>query len=187
MHFRHELLLVMAFECYESDQQISEILNKIDEVVMGMKTDLQLLQLNSHFRQLKLSLLRRPSQITNTVTGKKKPMSWNGSRDVFLSLYKLDNCPLFFQGLKWYFNFKGAVQIDFFLRDGVRICQLMNKIKAESINKQDIITGNIEAHKNNIQHFIEAAGKYGVPDKYLFQVKWKYFIEKVKTCEQLQG
>ena len=59
----------------------------------------------------------------------------------------------------------------------------MNKIKGDSINKQDIITGNIEAHKNNIQLFIEAAAKYGVPEKYLFQV----MEDKVKIFEQSQG
>ena len=71
--------------------------------------------------------------------------------------------------LKHYLIFKGAVQIDFFLRDGVRICQLMNKIKENSINKQEIITGNIDAHRGNIQAFIKAARTYGVPDKYLFE------------------
>ena len=71
--------------------------------------------------------------------------------------------------LKHYLIFKGAVQIDFFLRDGIRICQLMNKIKENSINKQEIITGNIDAHRGNIQAFIKAARTYGVPDKYLFE------------------
>ena len=74
-----------------------------------------------------------------------------------------------------YLNFKGAVQIDFFLRDGVRICQLMNKIKENSINKQEIITGNIDAHRANIQAFIKAARTYGVPDKYLFEAGDKIF------------
>ena len=45
----------------------------------------------------------------------------------------------------------------------------MNKIKENSINKQEIITGNIDAHRGNIQAFIKAARTYGVPDKYLFE------------------
>ena len=76
---------------------------------------------------------------------------------------------------QFHFNFKGAVQIDFFLRDGVRICQLMNKIKENSINRQEIITGNIDAHRANIQAFIKAARTYGVPDKYLFEAGDKIF------------
>ena len=67
------------------------------------------------------------------------------------------------------------MQIDFFLRDGIRICQLMNKIKENSINKQDIITGNVEAHRGNIQAFLRAAHTYGVPNKYLFEAGDKIF------------
>ena len=66
---------------------------------------------------------------------------------------------------------KGAVQIDFYLRDGVRICQLMNRIKENSINKHEIVTGNIEAHRQNIQLFLTAVKSYGVPTKYLFEVR----------------
>ena len=65
---------------------------------------------------------------------------------------------------------QGSVQIDFFLRDGVRICQLINKIKEGAINKADIVTGTTEANRANIVHFLRAAGDYGVPAKYLFEV-----------------
>ena len=51
----------------------------------------------------------------------------------------------------------------------------MNKIKENSINKQEIITGNIDAHRGNIQAFIKAARTYGVPDKYLFEAGDKIF------------
>ena len=51
----------------------------------------------------------------------------------------------------------------------------MNKIKENSINKQEIITGNIDAHRGNIQAFIKAARTYGVPDKYLFEASDKIF------------
>lgn len=51
----------------------------------------------------------------------------------------------------------------------------MNKIKENSINKQEIITGNIDAHRANIQAFIKAARTYGVPDKYLFEAGDKIF------------
>ena len=78
---------------------------------------------------------------------------------------------------------QGSVQIDFFLRDGVRICQLINKIKENSISKHEIITGNIDAHRKNIQHFLKAAGGYGIPDKYLFEVETKLSLNHVKKSK----
>ena len=68
-------------------------------------------------------------------------------------------------------HMQGGVQIDLFLRDGVKICQLMNKIKEGAIKKDSIMAGTTEAKKNNIHLFLEAATAYGVPTKYLFEVK----------------
>ena len=68
-------------------------------------------------------------------------------------------------------QFQGAVQIDLFLRDGVKICQLMNKIHEGAIKKHSIMAGTTEARKNNINLFLEAVRAYGVPSKYLFEVR----------------
>ena len=46
----------------------------------------------------------------------------------------------------------------------------MNKIKEGAINKSDIVTGTTEANRTNIVNFLKAAGDYGVPAKYLFEV-----------------
>ena len=46
----------------------------------------------------------------------------------------------------------------------------MNKIKEGAINKSDIVTGTAEANRTNIVNFLRAAGDYGVPAKYLFEV-----------------
>merc|ERR1719300_1565828 len=47
----------------------------------------------------------------------------------------------------------------------------MNKIKEGAINKSDIVTGTTEANRTNIVNFLRAAGEYGVPAKYLFEVE----------------
>jgi len=65
---------------------------------------------------------------------------------------------------------QGSVQIDLFLRDGVKICQLINRIKEDSIKSHNIMAGTTEARKNNIQLFLHAVLAYGVPSKYLFEV-----------------
>merc|ERR1712130_26711 len=123
----------MAFACYESEEQVEEILKRLDEV------------LSVEFSEEEVTeYLHRDKQKEATV------LEW---------IAKVIQEPL-----------QGSVQIDFFLRDGVRICQLINKIKENSISKQEIITGNIEAHRKNIQQFLKAAGRYGVPEKYLFEV-----------------
>ena len=47
---------------------------------------------------------------------------------------------------------------------------MMNKIQEGIISKSQILTGTIEANRTNITHFLKAAGDYGVPAKYLFEV-----------------
>ena len=154
-------------------------------LVMGMKTDSAITSIKFAFQAVEIEFAEEAESNYQHRDKQKETnvLEWIARCILEPLQVRLMNYTFSIQELKWHFNFKGAVQIDFFLRDGVRICQLMNKIKADSINKQDIITGNIEAHKNNIQLFIEAAAKYGVPDKYLFQVK----EDKVKIFEKFQG
>ena len=88
----------------------------------------------------------------------------------------------------------GAVQLDLALRDGVRICQLMAVIMPDCPARQPILAGTIEAsikpaklnkvilvsefytctrqaHRTNIQQFLREVEQYGVPDRFLFQVR----------------
>ena len=66
---------------------------------------------------------------------------------------------------------QGTVQLDLQLRDGVRICQLMNKLREASIPHTDITTGSTDSKRSNIQLFLEAAQEYGLPQQYLFEVR----------------
>ena len=89
------------------------------------------------------------------------------SRHTGTSTGKTDHSHLYI----YFYFFQGAVQIDFFLRDGVRICQLINKIKPSAICKQEIVTGTTEANRTNILNFLKAAELYGVPARFLFEVQ----------------
>ena len=62
----------------------------------------------------------------------------------------------------------------------------MNKIKEGAINKSDIVTGTTEANRTNIVNFLRAAGEYGVPAKYLFEV-YRETIRSLVSDNALPG
>ena len=61
----------------------------------------------------------------------------------------------------------------------------MNKIKPSAISKQEIVTGTTEANRINIINFLKAAELYGVPAKYLFEVKICLKFSKLSHWDSL--
>ena len=102
MHFRHELLLVMAFECYESDQQISEILNKIDEVSHGMKTDAVFSSIKFAFQAVEIEFAEEAESNYQHRDRQKETnvLEWIARCILEPLQVRLINCTSFIQGLK---------------------------------------------------------------------------------------
>ncbi|XP_064480020.1 myophilin-like [Ornithodoros turicata] len=76
------------------------------------------------------------------------------------------------QILMWIWNCLEVVTtLDYeqFLKDGVALCKLMNHIKPGSITDEILPGGNFRERRRNIELFLRAIEKYGVPKHLLFK------------------
>ncbi|XP_076324985.1 myophilin-like [Tachypleus tridentatus] len=74
---------------------------------------------------------------------------------------------------------------EYFLRDGVVLCRLMNFIKSGSIQREIKAGTDAKSKKHNIRLFLNACETYGVPKEFLFDPEYFLFmthISKVTRC-----
>lgn len=97
------------------------------------------------------------------------------------------------QALAWIEGNLGAIDkkknYEETLKDGIVLCNLMNKLLPGSVKKIDTKGGGF-ALMQNIERFQEAAKKYGVPDRECFQTVdlWeKKNIPQVTLCVHALG
>ncbi|XP_018012660.1 uncharacterized protein LOC108669765 isoform X1 [Hyalella azteca] len=75
------------------------------------------------------------------------------------------------QILIWIYNMideAARVDFEFFLKDGCILCKLMNRIVPNCIPEEEITWEGARSKQKNINNFLKAAEKYGVPKAKLF-------------------
>jgi len=61
-------------------------------------------------------------------------------------------------------------ELEFFLQSGIVLCNLINKIiPSANIDTTNMKSSNLISRRQNIQKFLAAAAKYGVPEEYSFK------------------